>query len=111
MDMQAVSATTPIPTSVFDPFGYSVELPLETNVSALGFPMRLTTNSPDILKATEEAWANFPQLFSDKSLELRVTVSDDETLKCPEGIAWRAQKHLMTVISDQSNFAVCDLNE
>jgi HPr serine kinase-like protein len=102
----------PSPTvaaAIFDPFSYSLPLPLETLVYALGFPMRVVTNSEDIVTAVQESWSGFPQLFTDHALEMRIVVSDNERAKRPDGIVWRAQKHLMTVVSDAENFAVCDL--
>jgi hypothetical protein len=93
-----------IAAPVFDPFGYSIELPLAAHVNALGFPMRLVTNSPDIVKATEESWAGYPRLFTDKSLEFRVIVSDDESLEpATDLLPSRAQGHLLHIISDPNN--------
>ncbi len=103
---------TLVATPVFDPFHYGVELPLETNVNALGFPMRLVTNSPDIIRAAEESWAGYPRLFADKSLEFRVVVSDDESLECASDLfPSRAQGHLLHIMSDPANFAVCDMDK
>ncbi len=103
---------TLVATPVFDPFGYGIELPLETNVNALGFPLRLVTNSPDIVRATEESWAGYPQLFTDKSLEFRVIVSNDESVACASDLyPARAQGHLLHIMSDPANFAVCDLDK
>jgi len=99
-----------VAAAIFDPFGYSIPLPLETVVNVLGFPLRLVTNSTDVLTATQESWSGFPQLFNDYSLEFRVLISGNERAQRPEGIVWRAQKHLMTVVSDQENYAVCDLD-
>ena len=94
---------------VFDPFVYGIELPHQTIVHALGFPMRLSTNSLDVIQVAEESWAGFPALFDDKSLEVRVAVSEDQDAPCPTGLAWRGQGHLLTLQSDRDNFAVCDV--
>jgi hypothetical protein len=103
---------TLIAAPVFDPFGYGVDLPLETNVNALGFPLRLLTNSPHIIKATDESWAGYPQLFTDKSLEFRVIVSDDESLEsATDLVPSRAQGHLLHILSDSNNFALCDMEK
>jgi shikimate kinase len=103
---------TMVAAPVFDPFRYGIELPLETNVNALGFPMRLVTNSRDIIKATEESWAGYPQLFTDKSLEFRVIVSDDESLEpATDNLGSRVQRHLLHIISNSANFAVCDMDK
>jgi hypothetical protein len=105
-----MSLSTSVAAPVFDPFGYGVELPLETVVNALGFPLRVVTNSEDVLAATKQSWSGFPQLFTDHTLEFRIVISDNELAERPSGIVRGAQKHLMTVVSDAENYAVCDLD-
>lgn len=95
---------------VFDPFQYGVELPHQIVLHPLGFAMRLSTNSREIIQATEGSWAGFPSFFNDKSLEVRVVVSEDQQALCPATLVWRAQRNLLTLISDQNNFAICDLD-
>jgi len=102
-------ANTPAP--VFDPFLYGVDLPYQTVVHALGFRMHLRTNSPDVIQTAEESWADFPLLFHDKTIEARIAVSEDESAPCATGLTWRGQRHLLTLISDPDNFAVCDLEK
>ena len=50
-----MSPVTSITAPVFDPFGYGVEMPLETVVNALGFPVRVITNSEDVITATKQS--------------------------------------------------------
>ena len=106
----SMSETTLVAVPVFDPFSYTVPLPLITTVNAHGFPMRVITNSPDVIQTTEESWAGYPLLFSDHSLEFRVVVSDDQQAKRPSNIFTRAQKHLITIVSNEDDFAVGDLD-
>jgi hypothetical protein len=73
--------------------------------------MQLVTNSRDIIRAAEEDWAEFPSLFNDRTLEIRVAVSDEEQAPCPTSLVWRAQRHLLALESDRQNFAVCDLEK
>ncbi len=96
---------------LFDPFHLSIDLPRETLVHPLGFPMRLRTNSADVIQAVEESWRGFPHLFDDRSLEVRIAVSDDETAPCASGLRFYGQGHLLTFLSDQNNLAVCDLEK
>jgi hypothetical protein len=105
-----MSQSTSVAAPVFDPFGYGVELLLETVVNALGFPLRVVTNSEDVITATKQSWDGFPQLFTDHALEFRIVVSDNELAERPSGVVRGAQKHLMTAISDADNYAVCDLD-
>jgi hypothetical protein len=106
-----MSPVTSITAPVFDPFGYGVEMSLETVVNALGFPVRVITNSEDVITATKQSWSGFPRLFTDYTLEFRIVVSGNELAERPSGIVRGAQKHLMTAISDADNYAVCDLDK
>jgi len=105
-----MSQSTSVAAPVFDAFGYAVELPLKTVVNALGVPLRVVTNSEDVITATKQSWGGFPQLFTDHALEFRIVVSDNELAERPSGIVRGAQKHLMTAISDADNYALCDLD-
>ncbi len=64
--------------SVFDPLCYGVELPYQAVLYPLGFRMDLTTNSQGVIQAAEEDWSGFPLLFDDRTLEVRVAVSNDD---------------------------------
>jgi HPr Serine kinase C-terminal domain len=105
-----MSQTTSVAAPVFDPFGYSMELPLATEVNAHGFLMRVVTNSPDVIQTAEETWSGFPLLFTDHSLEFRVVVSDNEEAKRPSDMYTRAQGHLLITKTDEEDFAVGDLD-
>ena len=94
---------------VYDPLCYGVELPFQTVLNPLGFRMELTTNSQEVIQAIEEDWSGFPLLFHDRSLQIRVAVSNDDQAPCPTSLIWRAQGHLLALESDRFNFAVCDL--
>ncbi len=96
---------------MFDPFHHSIGLPRETLVHPLGFRMHLRTNSADVDQAVEQSWRGFPHLFDDRSLEVRIAVSDDETAPCASSLRFYGQGHLLTLVSDQNNFAVCDLEK
>ena len=106
-----MNSTPDISAPVYDPFCYSVELPHERVYYPFGFRMRVVTNSLDILQVADESWGGFPLLFDDKSLELRLAVSDDQQAPSASGLIWRAQRHLLTLQSDQNNFAICDLEK
>lgn len=96
---------------IYDPLCYSVDLPFETVLHPLGFRMQLSTNSREIIQAAEAQWAEFPPLFDDRLIEIRVAVSDDEQAPCSTGLIWRAQRHLLALEADRHNFAVCDVEK
>ncbi|HUJ22480.1 MAG TPA: hypothetical protein VLX58_13190 [Bryobacteraceae bacterium] len=106
-----MNSSTGISVPVFDPFSYGVELPYERVLYPFGFRMQLTTNCHDVMRVAEENWSGFPLLFEDKSIELRMVVSDDQQAPSASGLIFRAQRHLLTLQSDRNNFAVCDLDK
>ncbi len=93
----------------WDPLMFRVELPREAAFHPLGFPLRLSTNSAEIEKAAEESWGGFPPMFSEPPIQLRVAVDEDGPAECPSSLVMRGQKHLVMLIADERNFAVCDL--
>lgn len=103
--------STGVEAPVFDPFSYGIELPLQTEVNAHGFLMRVITNSPDVIQTAEETWSGFPLLFTDHLLEFRVAVSDNEQAKRPSDMTTRAQGHLILTMSDEEDFAIGDLEK
>ncbi|MBZ5593832.1 MAG: hypothetical protein LAP39_16460 [Acidobacteriia bacterium] len=96
---------------VLDPLCYGVDLPCQTVLYPLGFRMDLATNSQEVIQSAEQDWAGFPSLFDDRTLEIRVAVSNDHQAPCPTSLIWRAQRHLLALESDRHNFAVCDLEK
>jgi hypothetical protein len=105
----SLSEQTGAETPAFDPLYQGVHLPLEGTYHPLGFPLKLATNSADVLLAAEEAWAGFPHAYPTPPLYLRIAVDNADPAPCPEGLKFRAQRHLLAIISDDSTFAVCDL--
>lgn len=95
----------------YDPLCHAVDLPYETVLHPLGFRMQLSTNSSDVIQAAEEQWSEFPSLFHDRVVEIRVAVSDDDQAPCSTGLIWRAQRHLLALEADRHNFAVCDVEK
>lgn len=91
-----------------DPLRFGVDLPLTALFHPLGYPVRLATNSPDVLLAAEESWCDFPQFFSAPPINLRVSVEDDGSAECASSIMMRGQGHLLSAVSDAKNSAILD---
>ena len=106
----AVSAADVADMPVFDPLRQGVSLPLEAVFHPLGFPLELATNSADVMRAAVENWSGFASVFAHPPIRLRIAVDEDNPGPCPESLVFRAQRHLLTLISDAANFAVCDLD-
>ncbi|HWB86669.1 MAG TPA: hypothetical protein VG675_21170 [Bryobacteraceae bacterium] len=90
-----------------DPLQYQFALPVQAEFYPLGFPMRLRTNSREVCAAAEESFHSFRRLFRTPPLEIRVAVEDGGRADVPDP-AWRAQEHLVALVSDAHNFAICD---
>ena len=84
------------------------ELPLSQAYYPLGFPLRLATNSPDVLEAAAESWGLWPYEFDRPPIQLQVTVQEEGDLALePE---FRTRGHLFSVVADRHNYAVLDLD-
>jgi len=89
-----------------DPFLREASLEHRFNYYPLGFPLHLKTNSLAVVKAAAAAWGDRPQAFEKPPLELRVIVEPGGDR--PPNPVYRGQAHLMSIIADRENFAVCD---
>ncbi len=89
-----------------DPFLSQIPLELHSVYYPLGFPLQLKTNSPQLLRAAEGLWGGRPCAFDTPALELRAIVESGG--EHPPDPVYQAQAHLMSIVSDSRNFAVCD---
>src|SRR5262249_21954186 len=89
-----------------DPLQIGAELPLEAEFFPLGFPLRLATNSREVMEAAACAWGTFPAAFAVAPIELRVLVEPGDEPPCAP--VFRAQRHLIVISGGAENFAVCD---
>jgi hypothetical protein len=92
-----------------DPLQYRAEFPLHATYYALGFPLEISTNSVEVIAAAEESWGAFPKLYSNESVHLRIGVAQNGQDELPRAPILRAQRNMITIISDAENFAVCDV--
>ncbi len=89
-----------------DPFLRETPLEHRCIYYPLGFPLQLKTNSLEVLNAAEATWGGRPQAFAKPPFELRLIVDAGEAH--PPNPVYRGQEHLMSIVSDSENFAVCD---
>jgi hypothetical protein len=93
-----------------DPLLLRATLPFAEEYFPLGFRVRLSTNSDDILSAAEESWSCFSnRLSSFGNLQLRIGLTDKTSESCPPAPVFRAHGNLFSIIADQDNFITCDL--
>ena len=89
----------------------NVEMPLRGLFSPLGFAVQVTTNSLDVLAAARESWGQWEPTQSRPTLQLRIAVTEGDTAGCPPWPVICAQQHLMSIVADTHNHAVCDLRQ
>lgn len=89
-----------------DPFLRLTPLDYHDIYYPLGFPLQLQTNSEQILRAAKENWGARPRAFEKQPFTLRVAVDPGGSHPAPP--VYRAQEHVMSILSDRENFAVCD---
>lgn len=101
--------TSTVETVAPDPLLHNVSLPLQATFYPIGFTARISTNDPNLIAAAEESWGAFEQRFSAPAIEIRIAVSPDDNAIIPASPRFRAQGHLLAIVSDSVNFAMCDL--
>ncbi len=92
-----------------DPLLVRTELVNERVIYPYGFPVRLASNSPLVLEAAEISWGSYQNRFNTPPLDVRCMVSDSESPACAEPPVFRSQKHLLSIVADNENFACLDL--
>jgi hypothetical protein len=93
-----------------DPLLHNIALPLQETFYPLGFPVKIHTNDPQVMEMAEESWRASAQKFEKPPLHIRIATSDANGDGVPSPPVFRAQGHLLSIISDAANFAVCDLS-
>ena len=75
----------------------------------LGFAVEIETNSIEILLAASESWREQVCASTDPPLRIRLGVTQANSSGCPSAPVPRADGHLLSIVADAANFAVCDL--
>lgn len=108
---EAVPSTYSVSTPEDDPLLCKTPLLLRHVFFPLGFAVEIETNSSQVLDAAVESWRGLHQRYEDRTLRLRIGVLDEGPASCPSAPVVRAQGHLMSLVADSHNQAVCDLKE
>jgi hypothetical protein len=75
----------------------------------LGFAVEIETNSIEILLAASESWREHICASTDTPLRIRLGVTEANSSSCPPAPIPRSDGHLLSIVADAANFAVCDL--
>jgi len=88
-----------------DPLLILADLPLVQDFYPLGFPLRLATNSTEVMEAAVCAWGPFSPAFATVPIDMRVLV--EPGVEPPAAPLFRAQRHLIVIVG-AGNFGICD---
>jgi len=75
-----------------------------------GFPLVLETNSEDVLQAAGEGWGSFTQINDDAPVRICLGVREGEGEALLDRSVIRSRGHLMSIVGNADNFAVCDFD-
>jgi hypothetical protein len=104
---QACANSRPLPLT--DVVYARMEFPLTARFSPLGFPLEISTNSPDVLEAATESWGSFDELFQTPLLKIQVGVLEERSSECPPATTCRVQQNLFSFIADSENYGISDM--
>ena len=102
-----VTASNTLETPINDILRYAAALPYTGRYYPYGFPVEIAADSREVLDAANESWGPHQQRFSRPPIRIHVMTSEGGGELPPEP-EFRAQRHLLTIISDQHNFTICD---
>ena len=102
-----MSGTNAVETPVFDPLLYAAPLPFAGRYYPLGFPLDVAADLPEVLDAAGQSWGSYPPRFDRPPIRVHV-ITAEGSLALPPAPAFRAQGHLLAIVADRENFAVCD---
>ena len=105
-----LETTNDIRTVIADPLHHLEPLPEKLTCYPLGFPVTISTNSVAVLEAARESWGYYGRAFDTPSLELRALVQSRDAAAFPPPPVYRAQGHLMSIVANRDNYAVCDFH-
>jgi hypothetical protein len=96
-------------TKRIDPLMHDFEMPLQATYYPLGFPLRITTNSAEILLAAEESWGRFREMHPQPAVQMRIGVLEGGPSECPSDPVVREQRSLRARVADAENFSFTDI--
>jgi hypothetical protein len=94
-----------------DPLLSKVALPLCAVFYPLGFAVEISTNAQGVLDAAAQSWGHLGGRYAREPLRLRIGVAAGGSGDCPPAPVVRGQRHLLSMIADAQNQAICDLEK
>lgn len=103
---QACARSEPI--SFGDPYLSGVEYNLQETFYPLGFPLKVSTNSRQVLEIASECWSSFRKVFDVEPITLNIAVTEGTVRDCPPVPVCRMKEQIGSIIADADNFAISD---
>ena len=75
----------------------------------LGYPLELTTNSPDVLRTARESWDQYTQLFSADSIRLHICVGTQKHISKKGSAAYEWANNILKISSADGSMATCHM--
>jgi len=100
-----------------DPLKALQVFPYRQTFYPLGFPLELETTCQEVLDAANQSWGEQSPITPSHlvstapPLKLRLGVTPSLSAPCPPTTVLRAHGHLLSIVADQENSAVCDLTD
>jgi hypothetical protein len=92
-----------------DPLQYDVPLPLRVTFYPMGYPVRIETNSVDVVEAASEAWGRFQQTRQTPPVRARLIVAETSKESGQVVPTLLGQEHLVACTMGREEYAVADL--
>ena len=96
-------------SSLDDPLLCNTEMPLREVFYPLGFAFEIVTNRQAVLDAARGSWRHCRPRDAGPALQLRIGVTPGISGICPPTPVHRGQQHLISMVADAQNHAICDL--
>lgn len=81
-------------------------LTLETMLYPLGFPMRVRTNSEEVLQQCGVKWGVFEQEFDNEPMETHIHVVETQSRECPPVPTVRLMENMLLMSADADNVCI-----
>jgi len=107
MTLDTTTTTEALPQS--ETLLANIPLPLVGMFYPLGFPVQINTNHEAILEAANASWGHERAREDTPAIQILVCITDGEDSDCPPSPLVRLRGHLLTVVADFHNHAVCDI--
>ena len=85
------------------------KLSLQQTFYPYGFPAEVRTNSPVVLKLSEEIWGSFEKQHDTKPIRSDVHVVEEGSSACPPAPVCRMMLPLLLAVADANNYSIVNL--